>query len=101
MIQFLAGVIMAAAVFGGLLFSLFRAVATKNTKARLAHIAVILSLIAAMIVLTNLWDRAAPIAGGALVIASLAAMWFDRGITRVFLLFTAAFGVAIALGLPF
>lgn len=99
MVELLGGIALAAFVFAALLWSIYRAVVTNGRK-RVVAVLLSLTTLFGMMALTWLWVIPAQIAGGALIVLGLAAIWTDPGWSKLLPLVQAVFGVVLIVGLP-
>ncbi|MEO0999790.1 MAG: hypothetical protein AAFW69_04145 [Pseudomonadota bacterium] len=96
----LAGIVVAAGVFGATLFSLAQAVMQRG-RLRWAHIALVVLGIAGMGTVSLIWPAAAVGVGAALIAAGAVAVWSEKRWSKLLPIFQAVFGLALVLGIPF
>jgi len=100
MIPILLGILIAATLFGALLWCGYRAYEAVGY-ARYANLATVLLVIFAMAMLSFNAELASRATGAQLCIAALVAMWADKGWSRLLPFSLSVFGAVLALGLPF
>lgn len=96
----LGGIVLGAVFFAALLWSFAQAL-LRTGALRWSHAAAAAATILAMICLTYQAAHLAPFAGGALVLAGIAATWVEERWNRLLPAAQALCGAAIAAGLPF
>ena len=100
MTPILLGILIAATLFGALMWCGYRAYETKGL-AQYANLATVLLTIFAMAALSFESETASRAMGAQLCITSLVAMWSDKGWSRLLPLALSAFGAVLTLGIPF
>ncbi len=100
MIPILAGIVLAAALFAALIFSVGRAAATAG-RLRLLHLATALLILAGVATISLTAPGAAMLVAALLAPAALALSLSEHGGNRVLPLAPLLFAVALFMGLPF
>jgi len=93
------GIVLAGALFAAFIWSGYQAVFARG-RLRLAHLALVVLVLAGMLSLTWLWPLSARAAGGGLVLAGLAALGPEHGWARLLVVAQMLLGVVLISGLP-
>ncbi|PTX55618.1 hypothetical protein C8N43_0257 [Litoreibacter ponti] len=98
-VQLLAGIVIAAAVFAALLWSIYRAATTRG-RTRLIAVLLGLSTILGMASISLNQPGIAVMAGGACLIFGLYGVWAEDRWSKLLPFAQAVFGLALIAGLP-
>ncbi len=96
----MVGIVMAGAVFVSLFWSVAQLIQARGAL-RYAHGGNIAGILLGAVTLSYLWIAAAPAIGVFVACAGLTTAFLEKGWSRLLPIFSAAFGVALILGLPF
>jgi len=96
----MAGILLAAFIFGATLYALVQAIRTKRSQ-RLANIVLIFGTLGGMSSIQYLNPTLAVFAGGLLAISAVVATWHEAGVSKLLPIILGLFGVILMLGLPF
>lgn len=96
----MAGILLAAFIFGATLYALLQAIRTKKRQ-RIANLGLILGTIGGMAAVQYFNPIAAMVAGCVLVFSAAIAVWYEGGLSKFLPVILGLFGAMLVAGLPF
>jgi len=96
----MAGILLAAFIFGATLYALVQSVRTKKIQ-RLANLALILGTLGGMASIQYINPTTALLSGILLFVSAVVATYYEVGTSKLLPAMLGLFGIILALGLPF